>query len=355
MMIPFLKTYAEELKNNAFLGIDVYTDNAGVQVYSPTFSLMKTLSKHWLIGFKMRIDAIAAASIRFGGPPSNVDAVASASHKSGFEDTRYAPTFLAAYDDGINSAGAGIYYSTEEDYTGKSFFFNYTRQFNQGNTALGFGYSQASDTLDPVFSRDIIKYKDEKKLDISINQLIDRTLSLQFVYSYIDASGFLASPYLYNSQGFEKYPTKRTGNAFAIKALKYIDDKNSMNFSYRYYKDDWEITSHTINVEWLHDLSETLMIGARARYYTQSKSFFTKAAGDYKDTDKFTVIDYRMSAFDSYDIGIPIKYKTSFDSPYTFSFSIDYYRTSHNAYIKRWYGDKYIQALYTTFRVDYAF
>ena len=355
MMVPFLKGYASELKNSASIGLDTYSDNSDVQIYSPTISLMKTLSKNWLVGFKMRIDAIAAASIRFSGPPSNVDAVASASHKSGFDDVRYAPTFLVAYDDGENSAGAGIYYSTEKDYIGKSFFFNYTRQLNQGNTAIGFGYSQASDTIDPVFKRNILKNKDEKKLDISINQLIDPTFSLQFIYSYIDSSGFLASPYHYDSAGFERYPTKRIGHAFAIKGLKYIDDSNSLNFSYRYYNDDWDIRSHTVSAEWLHDINDKLMIGARARYYTQSKSFFTKNAGTYSSSDKFSVVDYRMSAFDSYDIGIPIKYKPSEESPYTFSFSVDYYRTSSNDYIKHWYGDDYIQAIYTTLRVDYKF
>lgn len=355
MMVPFLKGYADELKESASIGVDTYSDNGDVQIYSPTLSFMKKLSKHWLIGFKMRIDAIAAASIRFGGPPSNVDAVATASHRSGFEDVRYAPTFLAAYDDGDNSMGAGLYYSTEKDYIGRSFFFNYTRQFNKGNTAVGLSYSRSADKLDPVFKRNIVKNKDEEKVDISLNQLIDPTLSVQLIYSYIDASGFLASPYYYNSGGFERYPGKRTGHAFSLKGLKYLDESNSFNFSYRYYTDDWEIDSHTVSAEWLHDLNEKVIVGARLRYYTQTSAFFEKEEGSYSSKDRYNVVDYRMSAFNAYDIGIPIRYKPSKESPYTFSFTADYYRTGANDYIKQWYGVDALKALYTTLRIDYEF
>jgi hypothetical protein len=157
-----------------------------------------------------------------------------------------------------------------------------------------------------------------------------------------------------NFIGFEKYPDTRTGHAFAIKGLKYIDEDNSMNFSYRYYTDDWEIDSHTIAAEWLHDINDNWMVGARVRYYTQTGSDFAKDVGSYTTNDTYVAVDYRMSAFDSYDFGIPITYKPS-DSPYTFSFSVDYYQTSDNDYIKQWFGEDNIQAIYTTIRVDYEF
>lgn len=362
LMVPFLKTYASDLKDSASFGFDTYTDNNDVQVYSPTFELMKTISKHWLVGIKLRVDAIAAASIRLGGSPAlaRPDAQATASKKSGFDDVRYAPTFFATYDDGVNSATVGGYYSSELDYVGKAIFANYTKQLNQGNTVVGLGISQSADTWSPNNNRPLSKdNRDERKIDISINQLLSPTASIQFVYSYMYSEGFLSSPYPYMIQnqefiGLENYPDTRTGHAFAIKGLKYFDDDNSMNFSYRYYSDDWDIDSHTINVEWLHDINEEWMVGARARYYTQTGSNFAKPIGTYSVGDRYVATDYRMTAFDSYDIGIPITYKPA-ESPYSFSFSIDYYRTSNNDYIQNWFGEDYIQAIYTTFRVNYEF
>jgi len=363
LMIPFLKTYASELKDSASFGFDTYADNNDVEVYSPTFELFKTVSKNWLIGIKLRVDAITAASIRLGGSPAlaKPDAQATASKRSGFDDVRYAPTLFTTYDDGENSATAGGYYSTEEDYVGKAFFANYTRQLNQGNTVLGIGFSQSGDTWSPINNRTLPRdNRDERKIDLSINQLLSPTASVQFVYSHMYSQGFLSSPYLYLIQngefiGFETYPDHRTGDAFAIKGLKYIDDANSINFGYRYYTDDWGIDSHTLHAEWLHDINDNWTIGARVRYYTQTGSDFSKEIGTFTSSDPYIAVDYRMSDFDSYDFGIPVIYKPSLESPYTFSFSIDYYQTSDNAYIQHWFGERNIKAIYTTLRIDYDF
>ena len=362
LFVPFLKGYASELKESASLGVDTYSDNNDVQVYSPTLSYMKLLSKNWLIGIKMRVDAIAAASIRTGGSPArNVDALATASKKEGFDDVRTTPTFMVAYDDGENSASAGIYYSSEEDYVGKAIFANYTKQLNQGNTAIGIGFSQSADNWSPSNNRKLdVSNRDEQKIDLSLNQLLTPNSSMQLVYSYMYSKGFLSSPYPYVLQGndfigFEKYPKTRTGHVLALKGVQYIDEDNAFNYGYRYYTDDWGIDSHTFNLEWLHDINDKLMIGARGRYYTQSAADFTKAIGTYQNSDSYLVSDYRMSAFSSYDIGIPLKYKPSDESPYTFSLSVDYYWTDDNAYIKQWYGTDNIQAVYTTFRIDYDF
>jgi len=359
VFMPFLKSYASGLQDSASIGFDTYSDNHDVQIYSPTFSLMKTISKNFLVGVKMRIDAIAAASIRNGGHPDRPDTVTGASDKSGFGDVRYAPTFLAAYDDGQNALSGGFYYSKEVDYTGKAFFLNYVRQLNEDNTAVAIGFSQSNDTWSPVFKRALPDdTRKEQKIDFSVNQLISPTFSMQLVYSYMNSKGFLSSPYHYIDQDtsakFENYPSARKGHAFAIKGVKMLNDDNSMNYSYRYYTDDWSINSHTLSTEWLHDMNQEWTAGARLRYYTQSKASFAKEIGTYSKTDTYFASDYRMSAFNAYDVGIPLIY-TPADKDYKVSFSIDYYRTNKNAYMKEWYGTDYLQAVYTTIRIDYEF
>ena len=361
LFIPFLKSYASGLKDTVSVGFNTYGDTNDVQVYSPTFSIMKTLSKHFLVGFKMRVDAISSASIRnASGDKSLVDTVAGASDKSGFDDIRFAPTFIVSYDDGTNSVSGGGYYSKEVDYTGKAIFLNYVRQLNQDNTAVGIGFSQSNDKWSPTFKRNLPKdYRNEQKIDLSVNQLLSPTASIQFVYSYMNSTGFLSSPYHYVKQTdlarFENYKDTRMGQAFAIKGVNLLTPSTSIKYSYRYYKDDWDISSHTISTEVLHDINKKIMIGARVRYYTQTKASFTKDIGTYKQSDTYFVTDYRMSAFDSYSFGVPITYKPSVDSPYKFSFSMDYYQTSDNDYIKQWQKTDNLKAIYTSFSFEYEF
>jgi len=361
LLMPFLKSYASSLKDSVSVGVNTYSDNGDVQVYSPTFSLMKTVGKNFLVGVKMRVDAIAAASIRNGYSPVVVDAVAGASPSEGnFDEMRYAPTFLLAYEDENNAASGGFYYSTENDYIGKAIFLNYTRQLNEQNTAIGIGFSQSDDKWEPIYDRDLPRDdRAERKIDFSINQLLSPTASIQFVYSNMYSEGFLSSPYHSVVQDdfakFENYPETRSGHAFAVKGVVLLNDDNSMNYSYRYYTDDWEIDSHTVNLEWLSDFSKTITSGLRVRYYTQTAASFSKEVGAYNVSDEYFAVDYRMSAFDSYDVGIPLIYKPSPTSPYKFTASIDYYQTSDNDYIQVRYNESKLKAIYTSFNMEYEF
>jgi len=352
--------FASNIKDTMSVGFNTYVDNGDVQVYSPTLSLFKKVSHNWMLGFKMRIDAITAASITNGSGSGHVDVVTGASKKEGqlFDDVRYAPTLIATYDDGINTLSFGGYISEELDYSGKSLFANYVRQLNAQNTALGVGISQSFDKWKPIFNRALPTNKrEEGKIDISINQLITPKFSIQGVYSYMKGTGFLASPYHYILQNdiakFENYPESRVGQAYALKGVYMLGKDDAINASYRYYKDDWDITSHTINVEELHDYSRSFTSGLRVRYYTQSKSNFIKDIGTYTLNDKYYAVDYRMSAFDSFDVGVPFIYRMRKGDKV--SASIDYYQTTNNDYIKHWYGVSHLSALYTTLTYEFGY
>ena len=354
-----LNSFASNLKDNVSIGFNTYNDNADVNVYSPTFSLFKRVSTHWMLGFKMRIDGITAASIKNGANGGHVDAVTGAStSENPFDDVRYAPTLMATYDDGDNTLTFGAYYSTEKDYVGKAFFANYIRQLNEQNTALGIGFSQSFDKWSPVFDRALPKdNRNERKIDLSINQLITPRFSVQGVFSYMYSEGFLSSPYHYVLQDdiakFENYPDQRTGEAFSLKGVYLLNETNAMNVSYRYYTDDWDISSHTLNVEELHDFSHNFTSGLRLRYYTQTKSNFVQEIGSYQANDSYFATDYRMSAFDSYTIGIPFIYKVGIKDKLTAS--IDYYQTTKNDYIKSWYGVDSISAVFTSLNYEFDF
>ena len=340
-------------------GVNTYNDNGDVEVYSPTFSLFKKVSTHWMLGLKMRIDAITAASITSGSNADHVDIVTGASSSSEFyDDIRYAPTLMATYDDGENTLTFGGYYSSEVDYEGKAVFVNFVKQLNEQNTALGIGFSQSFDKWKPVFDRALPKdNRDETKLDLSINQLITPTFSVQGVYSFMYSQGFLSSPYHYvlqdNIAKFENYPDTRTGHAFALKGVYLINKDNAMNLSYRYYTDDWDIKSHTINVEELHDFSKKFTSGIRLRYYTQTASNFVKDIGTYTLSDNYFAVDYRMSSFNSFDIGVPFIYHLNAGDKITAS--VDYYQTSSNDYIQSWYGVSNLKAVYTTLTYEFEY
>ncbi len=356
-----VNSFASELKDKVSFGFNTYSDNGDVQVYSPTFALFKKVSSEWMVGIKMRVDAITAASISNGSNPTTVDAVTSASSsEDSINDKRFAPTMMATYESGDDVLTFGGYYSSEIDYEGKAFFVTYVRQLNEQNTALSIGISQSADKWKPVFDRNLPRdNRDEGKIDLSISQLISPIFSVQAVYSHMSSKGFLSSPYHYVLQDdlakFENYKSSREGDAFAVSGVYMINEEYATNFSYRYYTDDWGIDSHTVNGELLKDFASNLTSGIRVRYYTQTKSDFSKDVGTYTLDDEYFASDYRMSAFDSYTVGIPLIYRPDSYDDVKITASIDFYQTSDNDYIKNWYKENNLQAIFTTFNVEYGF
>ncbi|MDQ1339842.1 MAG: hypothetical protein QG567_997, partial [Campylobacterota bacterium] len=73
--------------------------------------------------------------------------------------------------------------------------------------------------------------------------------------------------------------------------------------------------------------------------------------------DEYFASDYRMSAFDSYMLGVPLIYKFSIEGfdDIKLTASVDYYWTSNNDYVKNWYNEDNIKAVSTTIMFDYQF
>lgn len=370
LILSFIPAYflsAETLKDSVMLSFDYYSDNADVKVYTPSIGIYKKLSEKFQLGAKMRVDAITAATKAYGGSSKRVDAVTGATPSNHFDEVRYAPSLMGIYNDGDNSATIGGYYSTEPDYKGMAVFANYARQLNDQNTTLGIGVSQSFDKWDPNFKRELPRYnRNEKKIDLSVTQLLSPTLSAQFVYTRLYSDGFLSSPYHYllseSYAVFERYPSNRTGNAYALRLVKLINEPTSINLAYRYYKDNWDISSHTFNIELYRDIAKELTLGTRYRHYTQSKSGFMKELSGYSMNDEYIAVDYRNSAFNSSTAGLMAIYKPGWKdftlldlTKVKIKGSVDYYWTSDNDYIKYWYDENRLKAVFTSLSLEYAF
>ncbi|MBF0518302.1 MAG: DUF3570 domain-containing protein [Nitrospirae bacterium] len=359
---------AEELKDKISLGYDFYTDSGNTKVYSPNIGIFKKITGNLLIGGKFSVDAITSATMYNGGRKKTVDAVTSATRKHGtFDEVRYAPNFFTMYKDYENTLTLGGYYSTERDYTGRSIYANYTRLLNEQNTALGLAVSYAFDKWHPSFARALsTDDRNEAEIDMSVTQLFSPTFSGQLIYSFIDKDGYMASPYYYLTTStftvFERYPQQRIGHALALKLVKALDPLTSLHFKYRLYTDTWDINAHTFEAELYREISKTVTLGARYRFYTQGAADFMKPISQYKRDDQYIGVDYRYSAFDSNTVGLALILKpktaeTAFIdlSKMKIKCSADYYVTSKNDYIRYWYNMDRMRALFTSVTIDYEF
>ena len=354
------------IKDQVYMSYDQYSDNVDVEVYSPLLGIKQRLGERFGIDFNIRADAISAASIRQGNGQYQdqviVDAVSGASGRFGFDDFRVAPTMTLQYEDDTTTFSLGGYYSNEIDFDAASGFFNLTQSFNNANTTFSLGGSYAYEVWTPTINREL-EQNDKTSYDISasITQLLTPKRYLQLRFSYINQSGYLASPYHYlindTFARYDNYPKLRQSYAAALLWVEQFGDNFSTHASYRYYSDSWELSSHTTELKLNWEMFYNFTFGVRGRYYNQSKAGFTKKFYEYEKDDYYIVSDYRLSAFSSMTYGGSIFYKPEFleESEGYLSLSYDIYATDDNNYIQNWYGQSAIEANYFSVGFGYDF
>jgi hypothetical protein len=229
-----------------------------------------------------------------------------------FKDTRVA----AGVDwtlpiDRLKRIKLGLNGSGEYDYTSLGASATYLQDFNNRNTTLSAGLSYSNDTSSPVGGvpsalkpmltpgetlRD--GDSDTKTLTdfiLGITQVISRKTLVQLNYSLGMYDGYLTDPYkivtvvdpvtgLPTTSGlqnvnanalpyvYEKRPDSRQINSLYFRTVHHLT-RDVINFSYRYFWDDWGITSNTFDLKYRYEIGRGYL-QPEVRYYLQDAADF---------------------------------------------------------------------------------
>ena len=366
LLVPFT-LMAEVLKEGVDVSYDFYSDNVGVIVNSPVIGMKKMITDKWGVIANFRIDAITAASMYYASGKANdkviVDAVTGASDRP-FDDTRFAPDLGFVYESGMSRTDFGVYGSTERDYDVFALRMSEQLSFNDANTIVSVGGVYSFEKWDPAINRQLDKKaKHLYAFNGSLTQLLNPKAYLTFNFEYTLQKGLLSSPYRYintkSYAAFEKYPDKRQTFPVAVTYVQQVGEDFATHLSYRFFADTWEMTSNTADAKLYYDVSESVTLGVRGRFYTQSGVGFIKPLDEYSPDDDpdYVVGEYKYSQFSSYSTGVSLFYRPTFveDENIVFKMSGNYYLTTDNNYIKAWYGEENIKAIYSSLSFNYEF
>jgi hypothetical protein len=198
-------------------------------------------------------------------------------------------------------------YSTEDDYSAINVGFGTEHDFDEKNTTLSWGLGLSLDDIDPTPTATNPNPAQEDKRTISLtagwSQVINRSSSFQAILAYQNGDGFLSDPYKLVSVAGANVADNRpdTRNQFALltRYRRHFESiTGTLHLDYRFYYDDWDINSHTVELAWYQSLFDIVTITPSVRYYTQSQAdfygpYFTNAlgAGDHASSD------YRLSPY----------------------------------------------------------
>jgi len=365
MLLPVWPVLADKPRDGMSYLFSFYGDNGNNMVIAPALFLSKKLTDTYYLGTTVGVDAITSAT---KNAPTTPPASGEDDEDDGGNFSFRVPVSLwLTYDKDDDTLTGGGYYSYEETYIGRSLFAAYTRRMNLNNTALGISYSHSFDNWVP--DRQLpTDQRSERTLDLNVSQLLSPRRSILFTYSSLRSEGFLAQPTdqlvtdTFPAGRYAQYPDNRSGSAYAVRFITLLDDPTSLHVYYRYYRDDWHITSDTVNVELYRDISPSLVLGARYRYYRQSAAYFAKDLDAYTPADTLIAVDYRMYAFSSNTVGVMAIIKPSkgflsrFDADKVkLKLSADMFTTSRNENILYMYKTDRLTGLFTTIALDYDF
>jgi hypothetical protein len=316
--INLVSTYYGQTGNNAAvtggIGSQKLTDIANV------FDLKlarydRKLRKH-TYDLEVGIDHYTSAS------SDRVDLKANSS--ASYKDTRIYPslTWTMENEKKGSSVNAGISSSAEYDYLsfGANVGFSKKTKDKNGEFAARLqAFVDQVSLIAPEELRNTGTAKDHGTSNrttiagsLSWSQVINKNLQVAFLADLVHQQGFLSLPFhrVYFDDGTvhqEKLPGRRFKLPLGFRASYFAGDLVIIRAYYRYYKDDWGISSHTVNLELPVKITPFFSISPFYRFYNQSAVKYFAPYGKHTAGNEFYTSNYDLSKFNSHFIGAGIR------------------------------------------------
>jgi hypothetical protein len=355
--------------NSAIL---LYSEKDRVSAVEPVVRVRRDLGDDEFLNFKFTVDVLSGSSPN-GAVPSDVPQTFSGpSGESSytvnpgdtpldptFRDERFAASVLWEKPRSRNLRTVfGGNFSTETDYLSLGGSATLLYDVNNKNTTLSAGAAFNLDNVSPIGGAptgltnvsDTVGGESEgdgggetktvTDLLFGVTQVVSRQTLMQFNYGIGTSSGYLTDPYkllsvvqsdgslapeTFGSSAYkyfhEKRPDSRKRQSLYWKMNHQFTD-DVLYLSYRYYWDDWDIKSHTVDARYRFEFGKHQFIEPHARFYRQtSANFYRYFLLEGDALPQYASADYRLGDLTTTTLGV--KYGIELDKNSEFSFRIE--------------------------------
>jgi hypothetical protein len=312
----------------------------GVEVHSA--AVEKDFGTNTHLKVEGVIDAIAGATPNGQPAPAGSDQVP----LSQLDEKRKAwNAVLARQFQRVNIA-LGVANSRESDYVSTGWSVNTLTDFNQKNTTLLVGVAGTDDDIKVFFQPDREK-KRTNDMIVGVTQLLDPQTSVGLNLTWGRQRGYLSDPYKLVQKTTEIIPGVSLPLTFAenrpderdkwivLATLNraYREAHGAIDFSYRFYHDTYDTTSHTIDIGWFQNIGERWVVRPGGRFYHQSAADFyhyrldgtsiVPVGGPPRRNGPFYSSDYRLSEMHTFTYGLKVVWSAS--DTLQFDAALEYY------------------------------
>jgi Protein of unknown function (DUF3570) len=312
--VNFISSYYSQDGNNAAVTGGIGTQKLTDIVNITDIKLVKydrKLRKH-SFDIEVGMDSYTSAS------SDQVDLKANSS--ASYKDNRYYPSVNWSVENETKGTafGIGASVSTEYDYFslgGNAFFSKKTKNRNGEFTAKVHTYFDRLSLIAPEELRGIPGVQNGGSAarntfsgSLSWSQIINERLQLMFIADIVQQNGYLSLPFhrvYFNDASVhqEKLPGSRFKIPLGFRANYFLGDKVIIKTFYRFYTDDWGLSSHTINLEMPVKITPFLSISPYYRFYDQTAIKYFAPWQKHSAADQYYTSNYDLSRFSSHFFG----------------------------------------------------
>lgn len=281
------------------------------------------LVKYGATGIRHTFDIEVGVDHYSSASSDKVDLQANTS--ASYSDMRVYPSlnYIRENEEKGRTLGVGVSSSTEYDYQSfgiNALFAQKTADRNGEFSARIQAYLDQVKLLAPVELRGVPGSDDKGNSarntfagTLSYSQIINRNFQVLFQADLIQQRGYLSLPFhrvIFNdgTVNQEKLPDNRLKLPLAARANYFLGDNIVARGYYRFYTDDWGITSHTADVELPVKFSAFFSVVPFYRYYTQTAAKYFSGYEMHSASSGFYTSNYDLSRFNSNFAGVGFRF-----------------------------------------------
>lgn len=296
------------------------------------------------------------------------------------------PSYSHTSDDRNQIWSTNAYVSNEYDYFSIGVGGSYTRLFNEKNTEVSLsgqvyfdrwnpqyptelrsGFEGAVPGYSPIFTEFSDENRNSYSLSFVFSQILSKKLQASITLDVVLQDGLLSTPfqriYFGDTDNFfledfqladdvERLPDTRFKIPLGLRFNYYLNDFAIVRTYYRFYYDDWGITSHTVNLEVPLKLSDRFTLYPNYRFYTQTAADYFFEKEEAVSTLDFYTSDFDLSRYTANQYGIGIRYKDIFTATKFLIFGLKTVDLRFAYYDRNTQLDATIVTLGTTFIIN---
>lgn len=157
------------------------------------------------------------------------------------------------------------------------------------------------------------KGRNSYSASFSWSQVINQRLQVSLITDFVHQTGYLSMPFyrVYFNDGTvkqEKLPDSRTKFPIGLRANYFMGDKIILRTYYRYYTDNWGLTSHTASLETPIKINPFISVSPFYRFYSQSAITYFSPYGQHTLQNAYYSSNFDLSKFHSHFFGAGIKF-----------------------------------------------